>query len=124
MDAISTKIIAVLAMHWAADFVFQSHWMATNKSKSIIALSSHIAAYTAAMAAGCFAVFWNLPSPNILAFAAINGALHFTTDFVSSRITSRLWSNGHVHYFFVVIGLDQLAHQVAIVLTANELLTR
>jgi hypothetical protein len=39
---------------------------------------------------------------------------HWVTDFVTSRITSKLWGASAFHYFFVTVGLDQLLHFAAI----------
>src|SRR5258705_12177595 len=43
--------LALLVSHWIADFVMQTHWQATNKSKNNIALSHHVLVYTACLAA-------------------------------------------------------------------------
>ena len=50
----------------------------------------------------------------ILWFVAINGTLHFGVDFVTSRITSRLYAQERWHDFFAVVGFDQLIHQVTL----------
>ena len=123
---ISVLLVAqIIFAHWFSDFVLQSGWMATNKSKNWLALSSHVAVYTVAFALTMLslstfigmnetgtvqhAVFVLTP----YAFAtwiALNGVLHFVTDAVTSRITSRLWAKGDMHNFFVVVGLDQMIH--------------
>lgn len=102
----------LLAVHWAADFVLQTNEMALGKSTSNRWLSFHVAVYTIALA------FLTL-SPW---FALVNGALHWVTDYVTSRWTARLWKAERRHDFFVAIGVDQLIHTVTLVLTAAWLL--
>ena len=123
-----------LAVHFVADFVLQSNWMAQNKSKRWDALALHCVVYGA-----CW--LWLG-----LTFAAVTCALHFLTDAVTSRITSRLWffrmkagiweqasftvpkhgqtlvnpwmpEGGDRHYFFVAIGADQVIHYATLAAT-------
>lgn len=96
----------IITTHFFADFVFQSHWMATNKSKSLKALSAHVAVYTA-----CLLLLFGWK------FAAINGALHFITDFFTSKRTTKLWKQERWHDFFVTIGFDQGIHLWTLFLT-------
>lgn len=90
-------------VHFIADFVCQSDWMAINKSKNsllgLAAMSTHIGIYTLIM----MLVFG-------VQFAILQGVLHLATDMVTSRVTSYLWVKGYRHWFFVMIGLDQAIH--------------
>lgn len=125
--------ISVLVVHFIADFLLQSDWMAVNKSKSNAALTAHVTVYAA-----CFLVFG-------IHFAAVTFYLHWITDYFTSRWTSKLWFFKYVcsycgepwdthdcgkvdgpfwtyvhskrHWFFVVIGLDQLIHFFTLAVT-------
>jgi hypothetical protein len=54
-------------------------------------------------------------------FAVVNSALHFVTDFCTSRATSALWKKDQRHWFFVVIGLDQAIHMTCLFVTYEVL---
>lgn len=99
-------VLALLAIHFVADFVLQTDWQAKNKSSRCDALLSHTFLYGL-----CFAPFFGAP------FALVNFLLHTGIDFVTSRITKRLYEKGRVHDFFVVIGLDQLLHYACLLIT-------
>ncbi len=115
--------------HFVADFLLQSDWMATNKSKwhtpeGRKALGAHVLVYSA-----CF--LWLG-----LIFTVLTGLFHLAVDAVTSRWTSQLWfidlepregafahwsHYAHIrdsrHWFFVVIGLDQLIHMILLIWT-------
>lgn len=98
----------ILAFHFVADFVLQSHWMASGKSKRWgmnLKMLSHIGVYTACL----------LPLGPL--WALTNGVAHYATDIVSSQGTSALWKRGEIHWFFVVIGADQLVHVLCLLWT-------
>lgn len=124
--------IWALIAHFVGDFLFQSDWMATNKSKHWDVLAIHVCAYTVA-----FLPFWAvgwIPADFLLYL----WATHYVTDAITSRITSALWfidmqvpptdielGNGQIykfygrfnakrHWFFAMIGLDQLIHYITI----------
>lgn len=116
-------VLQILFTHWVSDFVLQTHWMAVNKSKNWLALSSHVLVYMLGFllilpVSGALLFAFDPYSPSIFEldpneltiWVLLNGVLHFITDAVTSRITSALWSKGDAHNFFVVIGLDQLIH--------------
>jgi hypothetical protein len=50
-------------------------------------------------------------------YAIANGVLHFVTDYFTSRQTSRLYSEGKIHEFFVVVGFDQAIHLTCLAVT-------
>lgn len=129
-----TELLVLLTVHFVGDFLLQSSWMALNKSKRWDALALHVAVYSA-----CF-FWWGWM------FVLLTFALHFVTDAVTSRLTSLLWFltirrrsfagmpdlivSGDVltysayvteyptrHWFFAVIGFDQLLHVWALALT-------
>jgi hypothetical protein len=104
--------LMLLAVHWIGDFVLQSHWMASNKSKNPFALLAHVGVYTAVLAFASVAMFGG--SEVTARFVVANAALHFLTDRFSSMTTARLWAKQDWHNFFVVIGFDQLIHQLTL----------
>lgn len=104
------KFLALLILHWVADFVFQTHWQASNKSKSNIALAHHVITYTGFLGVAVPGIFFQV-NASAAAFVAVNGVLHFVTDWCTSRVSSKLYAKQDWHNFFVVIGFDQLIHQ-------------
>lgn len=112
------QFLALLAFHWVADFVLQTHWQAQNKSKNNTALMAHVNVYTGCLFAASALIFFGKPFWSIVAFVMLNGFLHFWTDYFTSRASSRLYAKQDWHNFFVVVGFDQLIHQFTLALTA------
>src|SRR5215468_9749457 len=111
------QFVALLFVHWVGDFVLQSHWMSVNKSKRVDALLLHAATYTGVLLVGTGLILGVHKIASLLLFVGVNGLLHLATDFVTSRITSGLWQQKREHDFFVLVGLDQLIHQVTLATT-------
>ena len=98
-------LVLIIILHFIADFVLQSSWMAQNKSKNNLALFSHVLVYYVPfMIIG----FW---------YAVLNAILHGFIDYFTSRLTSKLWEEKKIHYFFVIIGLDQTLHFICLFTT-------
>ena len=105
-------VLLLLTLHFVGDFLFQTTWMALNKSKDNKALTAHVAVYSV-----CFMAFG-------LEFVAITFVLHWITDWCTSRLTSRWWfiddagvDDRKRTLFFGTIGFDQLIHGWCLVLT-------
>lgn len=105
----------LLLVHWFADFVLQTDWQAQNKSKNNEALTHHVLVYTACLLAGSLMI--GLPALVALTFTIFNGAFHFATDWFTSRWAAEMHRKGDRHNFFVVVGLDQLIHQLTLAAT-------
>lgn len=105
-------VLGLLVLHFVADFLMQNDWMATNKSKNMIPLLVHVTVYSLP-----FGIFlgWQ--------FALITWATHALTDLTSSKATTILWQKEERHWFFVVIGMDQLIHYICLIGTYMVLFT-
>ena len=99
------RILAVVWLHFVADFIMQTDDMAKNKSTSNKWLLYHTSVYTLCL------------FPIGIKWALLNGVAHTITDWITSRINARLWAQGKVHYFFVGVGLDQAVHITTMLLT-------
>jgi hypothetical protein len=99
-------VLILLTVHFVADFLLQNDWMAINKSKHWGALTLHVLIYSLAFSW----LGWK--------FALITFVTHFITDAITSRMTRALYYPVfHRHWFFAVIGLDQLIHAWSLTLT-------
>jgi hypothetical protein len=114
--------VALLVIHWVGDYVCQSRWMGDNKSKRLDALAAHVGVYTLVLAVGSATIF---PIGHGLAlFVAGNCAAHAATDFVTSRAIASLWAKKRAYETFLVMGADQLIHQVTLAATMVWFLSR
>ncbi len=117
-------VLAILAIHWFADFVLQTDKQAKGKSKNWHDLLSHTAIYSTIWIWG-IAIIWRVEGTfesdilfwYSLLFALTTFICHTITDYFTSRLNSKLWEQGKVHLFFVSIGFDQLLHFVQLLLT-------
>ena len=117
-----------LTFHWWADFVCQTDYQAKNKSKCNRVLLTHVLTYTGVFSllflGLYFAVLYHqIPlqfyfTP-VAIFLVLNGIFHFITDWCTSRISSKMWQKGDTHNFFVVVGFDQLVHQITLAVTMH-----
>lgn len=111
-------LFIILFLHWVGDFVLQTEWMATNKSKNNKALASHVFSYCSVFMIACLAYsVFSGQERDYGSFLAITFAAHFGIDYVTSRINKRLWEKKDVHNFFVSVGFDQFLHIIQLVLT-------
>jgi hypothetical protein len=120
MEVILSLAVYFLFAHFVADFVFQTDWMALNKSSSLMALNVHILVYSLILFAFTLPLFYYLGLPQALTaaltYVMINATSHSITDYFTSRLTTKLWKEGKRHQFFVVIGLDQFLHAAVLLI--------
>lgn len=115
-------LIALLVTHWIADFVCQTDWMATNKSKDNWPLFVHCLTYTTVFLP--FAI-WALPAGGVVAwFLLFTFITHFYIDYYTSKQTKKLSAQGKYGSnripnlgMFAIIGLDQLLHYICLIAT-------
>lgn len=128
-------VLAIITIHWIADFVLQDEEWATNKSKSFKALVKHTAMYSFIWYLAFFviAVYGNhLGGPKLKElgwspwmglFPVITFVFHTLTDYVTSKIVSRQFANKEYGSsipnigVFTVIGFDQVLHYLQLFLT-------
>lgn len=121
------QIIIILFVHWVADFLFQTKWMAENKSSQWYPLLAHTITYTF--------IFWiagltayiiknrgmaSIDYLHIFEFVVITFICHTITDYFTSRWTKRLREQEKYYgfpSFFSVIGLDQWLHALQLIVT-------
>lgn len=114
----------VLFLHWLADFVFQTRWMAENKSKDNRALTTHVAIYSLVFLVGLLIMssFVKTSFLGILGLVSINGIIHWCVDYVTSRMNAKFFQTQQMTYFWWNIGFDQFIHQACLILLASWLL--
>lgn len=104
----------VIISHYIADFLVQTEWQATNKSKNNKALASHAIEYTCIITILIFAFNFGLTqthsSQSFWLFATITFISHFVTDYITSRESNKLYEQKKIRRFWYVIGFDQLLH--------------
>ena len=110
-------ILGILFLHWVGDFVLQTDWQATNKSKNNLALTSHVASYSIVWTLASLVYSATTGNWWMLLFVPITFVCHWITDYYTSRINSKLWADKKVHYFFVSIGFDQFLHYAQLLIT-------
>lgn len=121
MEAI-ILFISMLIVHWLADYVFQTHEMAMNKSSSNRWLVTHTLVYSGIWSVAIFiyiiyAPKVEFPMWRFTGFVLITFVAHTVTDYITSREVKKYFDKDDYHNGFVVIGIDQVLHYVQLLLT-------
>lgn len=124
--------LGLIFSHFVADFVCQSDAMAKGKSSNNLWLFLHVLTYMAVMLIPCSILFYGgglvingtaisevVSFPMVVYWLAINGFLHFITDWYTSRWSSKFFAAGDYHNGFVVIGFDQCIHYTCLFVTSR-----
>lgn len=109
------EYISLLFFHWLGDYLLQTNRMAKLKSERIEWLTFHALAYSFALTLGALLL---LPWKIAIGFIALNAALHWITDFITSRASAYFKNNPRI--FFPIIGFDQFLHAAALILTYDH----
>ena len=122
-----TILLFYLLLHWYADFICQTDKQAKGKSKNWSDLLQHTFNYSGIWFIVGLLYIIHTPSVilfwKVATFFIITFITHTITDYFTSRLNSKLWSEGKIHNFFVSVGFDQVLHYVQLFLT-YWLLTR
>jgi membrane-bound metal-dependent hydrolase YbcI (DUF457 family) len=106
-------VLAIIVIHYIADYICQTHWMAINKSSNNYALLSHTLLYSL-----CWIILpWITINPMFLLFIPITFICHTITDYFTSRKVKYFFDKKDFHNGFVVIGFDQVLHYFQLFLT-------
>ena len=104
---ILTVLIAIIWIHFIADFLLQPDEMGIMKSKNNVVLGIHALVYS--MPFVCVGI----------KYALFNCVAHFVVDWLSSRTTTYFFERKKRHWFFVTIGADQAVHMTVLFLSLN-----
>ncbi len=138
------QVLGLIVIHWIADFIFQAERWAVGKSKNIISLLSHTVMYTIMFMILLFSlelIFTEVQPFTLLSefpfisitdnefiikiihFGSITFVLHTITDYITSKVVSRMFEKKKYYTSipsfgaFSIIGFDQVLHYVQLFLT-------
>lgn len=98
----------IFIIHYFFDFVFQSRWMAENKSTNIFALLLHVFVYSIGLT--LCGIFLDKGAEWVI----LNALAHFIVDFFSSKFSTYFFKTKQTKSFWNVIGLDQCVHMLCL----------
>lgn len=116
--------LIIVVIHFISDFIFQDETWAVGKSKSFKMLIEHTIAYSTIwhIIINIFIIL-GLLNVSFYFFAPITFLFHTITDYFTSKVTSKLHSEGKFGSsipnlgFFSMIGFDQVLHYAQLFLT-------
>lgn len=114
MEISIASLFALTFAHLIGDFFMQSNKMATEKSSNNIVLLRHVLIYI--LPFGVIVPF-SLTFVGAVVFLVVNVALHYMTDWVSSRVAANYFKQDKRHEFFITIGIDQFVHIMTLATT-------
>lgn len=129
-------VLGIIYTHYIADFIMQDEDWAVNKSKDFNKLLMHTITYTSIWCIVgmiyTFPMFWSelnshdyfiLMVKFVFIFPLITFLAHTTTDYFTSKVTSKKYAEGKFGSsipnfgFFTTIGFDQCLHYTQLFLT-------
>ena len=122
-----TEIFVIIIVHWFADFIMQDEKWALGKSKNWEDLLSHTTVYSILWSIPMIFLFYNENFIkwwlSISCFILVTFLAHTITDYFTSRIVSKKFTNKEYGSAipnlggFTIIGFDQVLHYIQLFLT-------
>ena len=109
------RIIILILLHIAGDFILQDSKLSKLKASRYVALFTHVGIYTIFFIAVC-PLFLGFTFMQGLVFSLINGGVHLVVDFFTSRLKKLFWPDNEGKYI-VVISIDHTLHLLTLVTT-------
>lgn len=111
-------------MHFIGDFICQTDEMVKGKSTNLNHLTNHIFVYgevltvmiTLLLVVVSLMGYW-VPWYKVIGYILINMFLHWVTDYFTSKMTAKLWTEKRVRDFFIIIGVEQLIHSFCLIIS-------
>lgn len=113
-------VTGVLIAHFIGDWLLQPRWMGDNKHRKTSILLLHACVYglTLAGVMSLLAIRGLIPySDAIVGYVVLNASVHFLQDGFTSNLTKVLDEWGLEYWTYTAVGVDQLAHQLLLIIT-------
>lgn len=110
----SLSLAILFAMHWVADFPFQTTWMRQQKHQDWVPLTAHVLVYTAILSAPVIWYSTLLRGEVAVGAIAVIALTHYAIDAVTSRISKSLFAEGRMNRGFDTVGADQCLHYLVL----------
>jgi len=109
------RILILVIMHIAGDFLLQGRTLSRLKASKITALFAHVGIYT---------LFFIAISPLLLGltfiqgliFSSINGGTHLVIDYFTAKFKKMYWQQSEGKYL-AVISIDHILHILILITT-------
>lgn len=109
------RILILIIMHIAGDFLLQGKTLSRLKASKITALFAHVGIYT---------LFFIAISPLLLGltfvqgliFSSINGGTHLVIDYFTAKFKKLYWEQNEGRYL-AVISIDHILHILILITT-------
>lgn len=112
-------LIFLFVAHFVGDYLLQSDEIAKKKSKCFKSLFIHISfIFISFFVINLIylKIFGGYNSYlDFIKIPLLNSVIHLVIDFFTSKWASKLYSK-NVHYYYVILGFDQLLHYLTVLL--------
>jgi hypothetical protein len=107
------RVIILILIHAAGDFLLQGSGLSHLKSKKSIYLFVHVGIYTALLII-LSPLFLGLSYIQGLTFGLLNGFAHLIVDFITIKLKNKFWEKNEAAYI-AVISFDHIIHLLILI---------